>query len=114
MYVFKKPPTEGFKIVPFADKLIEKMLAHKLKYIKCEEEKEVFKDVVNYIYKTETTSEFLIYHFFNGSIQAYKPIIYYYECFENIKIDFIYGDRDWNPIDHAEEVNFVILIFYFS
>lgn len=104
MYMFKKPPTEGYKIVPFADKILDKMLAHKLKYIKCDEEKEVFKDIVNFICKSTTTSEYLIYHFFNGTIQSYKPIIYYYEFFEKVKIDFIYGDRDWNPVDHAEEV----------
>lgn len=109
-YAIRKPPSEGYKMIPFAEKILEKMLAHKLKYISSEEERKVFKDMISCVYNQNSTSEYLIYHFFNGSIQAYKPVIYYYELLEKVKIDFIYGDRDWNPLDHAEEVSLIIYI----
>lgn len=105
LYNLKKPPSYGYKIIgTFAKSFFERILTNKLKNFKNKDEGEVFSDLMQEIFHLGTSSENLIYKFFNGHIQAYKPICFYYETLENIKIDFIYGDADWNPIEHAEEL----------
>lgn len=50
------------------------------------------------------SSEKAIYLFFNKNLQAYKPISYYHECFANIPILILYGDKDWAPVDQGQEL----------
>lgn len=105
MYNLKKPPTFGYQMIGmFAKSFFEKILSNKLKKLDTQEENDVFASLMQGVFKLKATSENLIYKFFNGNIQAYKPVCFYYESFEKIKIDFIYGDSDWNPIEHAEEL----------
>ena len=104
MYMLNLTPTEGFKSIPFFYKIMDNLLNHKLRHLGNKEEQNIFKEIIHYIYSKESTSEYFIFKFFNVSIQPFKPIIYFYEVLKDIKIDFIYGDNDWNPIDHSEDV----------
>lgn len=105
MYNLNKPPTYGYQVIgKFAKSFFESILSNKLKGFDEGDDSKTFEELMKNVFKLKPTSENLIYKFFNSSIQAYKPICYYFECFKDMKVDFIYGDSDWNPVQHAEEV----------
>jgi len=62
------------------------------------------------LYRKGSTSETAIFSFFNKHLQAYQPITEFSEYLRSKKILIIYGEEDWSPISHAEEVN---NLFYF-
>jgi len=56
------------------------------------------------MFRNHSTSENAIYNFFDKNLRAYKPITYSYELLKDTKILFLYGDRDWCPIKHAQDL----------
>lgn len=59
-----------------------------------------------------TTSEHAIFSFFNKHLQAYEPITAFSEFLKSKKILIVYGEEDWSPISHAEEVCRYFIILY--
>lgn len=56
------------------------------------------------LYRKGTTSEHAIFSFFNKHLQAYQPITAFSEFLKSKKVLIVYGELDWSPISHAEEV----------
>ncbi len=56
------------------------------------------------LYRKGTTSEHAIFSFFNKHLQAFQPITAFSDYLKSKKILIIYGEEDWSPISHAEEV----------
>ena len=48
---------------------------------------------------------------FNSKLQANKPIIYYHQVLKDIKILLLYGNDDWNPLKHAQEVEKLLIVY---
>ncbi len=110
MYLIGYPPSKAFKIIPFSGGILEKMICNNIKKLDSEDDKQLIRSTIKYILNLPATTEHLIFNLFNWKLQPFKPLIYYYEILEKLKIDFIYGDSDWNPYEHAEDVS---LLNYF-
>ena len=59
-------------------------------------------------FKKASTSENAIFSFFNKHLQAYQPITAFSEYLKHKKILIIYGEEDWSPVSHAEDVSYNI------
>ena len=50
-------------------------------------------------------SERAMFYMFDSDFRAYMPITQNYEKIEKLNILVFYGDHDWNPKEHAEDVS---------
>lgn len=55
-------------------------------------------------YKKSSTCENAIFSFFNKHLQAYQPVTAFCDYLKYKKILIIYGEDDWSPISHAQDV----------
>lgn len=59
----------------------------------------------NIICKKTSNSERAIFSFFNKNLQAYQPITGFSDYLKEKHVLVIYGNEDWSPVSHAEDVN---------
>jgi len=103
----KKPPTYAYKM--FGGAVSNFVFNHvcnenKFKGLKIKEEFLVFRDFLNVMFRNDAGSEQAGFNFFDKNLRAYKPLTFYYENLKDTKILILYGDVDWSPIKHAEEL----------
>ena len=55
-------------------------------------------------YKKSSNSEKAIFSFFNKNLQAFQPITEFSDFLKHKNVLIIYGDEDWSPVSHAEDV----------
>jgi hypothetical protein len=53
-------------------------------------------------------SERAMFYMFDPDFRAYMPITQNYNKIEKLNILVFYGDHDWNPKEHAEDVHYII------
>jgi pimeloyl-ACP methyl ester carboxylesterase len=108
-YKFELTPSSGLNLLGFFSKVVMNMfIRRKYMGITDKEEYEVNRLFIHTIYKNQFTAESAIFIFFNKNLQPYKPIVYHYDVLLEKKILMLYGDRDWVPMEPAEEMRKVL------
>jgi len=69
---------------------------------------ENFKDFMNILMRNLCCSEKAMFHMFDKDLRAYKTLAQNYKKLEGLNIMCIYGERDWNPKEHAEDLKIFI------
>lgn len=59
---------------------------------------------MNNLMRNVCCSEKAMFNFFDKDLRAYKSLTQNYKKIENLNILAIYGDHDWNPSQHAQDV----------
>ena len=63
---------------------------------------------MNILMRNVCCSEKAMFQMFDKDLRAYKTMTQNYKKLENLKILCFYGDHDWNPKQHAEDVLFYV------
>jgi hypothetical protein len=70
-------------------------------------DKDHFKDFKEFMFLLMANycfSEMACFHFFDSDFRAYRAITQHYKKIEDLNILVFYGENDWNPKEHAEDV----------
>jgi len=111
-YQVRSPPSFGYKILNiFSSYVLNKMLDTNFKtswMSKDKEHFESFKEFMNSLMRNYCCSEKAMFHMFDQDLRAYKTLSQNYKKLSQLNILCIYGERDWNPKQHAEDLQMLI------
>jgi len=111
-YQVRSPPSFGYKILNiFSTSVLDRMLDTSFKASSMSRDKEhfeYFKQFMNTLMRNYCCSEKAMFQMFDKDLRAYKTLTQNYKKLEQLNILCIYGDRDWNPREHAEDLKLVI------
>ncbi len=110
-FKIKKTPNSLLKIFAGANFLFD-FLCDKTKFrgLESNEEFITHRDFINIVLRNQG-SENAVFAFFDKNLRAYKPLSHYSELLKDTNIHVLYGDSDWCPKEHAEDVIYLRLIF---
>jgi len=106
----QKAPNSVYKMMgPLANYFFNKICDRKkFRGLKDDTEFFVYRDFLNCLFRNQSCSEKAIFQFFDKNLRAFKPITYYAEFLKDVKILFLYGDIDWCPSRHAQDLRDLI------
>jgi len=101
----KKPPASAYQMFGGLAHILFNKICDKKKIKGLnDEEFIVYKDFQNVLMRNKSSSEKAIFNFFDKNLRAFKPLTFYYDIIQDLRILVLYGDVDWCPVKQSMDL----------